>query len=348
MRIALRLLLRRARRYLLRDFVPGITPDASAPLASPRTCVPGPGTLTISDVQADASIVGGVLTVAARAAAGRTFYVTNVPHRAGRAVLATLTWTSGGGYLALGFYTGTLGSYAGVLSSGYVFPTSGASVMYLPAVFGATPKRVAVVRTESGRHLYLGDGRLMWVDTDTDTAARTAAVSSYQDAATVRSLYLCDLRDIDSRFGPDYGLATQRVATPDAATITHEANALIEWTTPPVVAGQVYELSVRQTNADNRWIIRGDQAAGTIKLFERNNAVETERASASQTWTVGNTYRIVVVADGTTIQGYVADSWKWQYTSATFNQTATTAMCSHAGGANLVSWPRYVTLPAGV
>jgi len=153
--------------------------------------------------------------------------------------------------------------------------------------------------------------------------------------------------DLTGAWTSDYGIATQRKATSvDSDTITMQANALVEHTIT-AATGVTQELNVRYTDADNRWIVRMDQAGSTCKLIERNAGTETERASAAQTWTNGSTYRIVVICDGTTITSFVAYVQKNTYASATLNQTATTATVSNAG-TNLISWPRTVTLPAGV
>jgi len=46
---------------------------------------------------------------------------------------------------------------------------------------------------------------------------------------------------------------------------------------------------------------------------------------------------------------YIANGIKQNYTSATFNNTATgVKVTGHTVGANLICWPQSVTLPAGV
>lgn len=145
--------------------------------------------------------------------------------------------------------------------------------------------------------------------------------------------------NLSAPFDTDYGIATNRVASPAVdETTTSEANALIEmtWT---AVTGETWELSTRRTDDDNRWIVRCDQAGSTIKLIERNAGVETERSSAAQTWTNGTQYRLVVIQDGNTIRTYVANVAKNTYTSASFNNTATGVKTNKAGS-NLVTYPR--------
>lgn len=81
--------------YPLRDEFPT---TAAAPLASPRTCAPGPGTLTLVQVDGQFSIVGGALVFPAQgtpAWGDQGFYGGALARTAGRALLASLnlsTW----------------------------------------------------------------------------------------------------------------------------------------------------------------------------------------------------------------------------------------------------------------
>jgi hypothetical protein len=151
-------------------------------------------------------------------------------------------------------------------------------------------------------------------------------------------------------FNTDDGIATQTMNPASVNdTITHEANAILHgvWA---AVTGEVWELSVRRTDDDNRWIVRCTQADSTIKLIEMNAGGETERSSAAQTWTNGTSYRVVVRMVGNTIKTLVAvvstssPSSKNSYTSATFNNTATQAKTNKALSV-FASYPR--TLSGG-
>jgi hypothetical protein len=156
---------------------------------------------------------------------------------------------------------------------------------------------------------------------------------------TTNVLSTLRITDLPAPWTDDYGIATQRIASPTAgATATAEANAIIEFTWP-AATGETLDFDVRRTDDDNRWIIRGSQGGSTIKLIERVAGVETERASAAQTWTNGTSYRIVAILDGNTIRTYVANVAKSTYSSASFNNTATGVKVSHAG-TDLVCWPR--------
>ena len=80
------LLRRQSVSYLLRD---QFTTAASAPLASPRTAEPGPGTATITDTGNKLSIAGGILTssTAGVAANDPAIVYNGIARASGRAAL---------------------------------------------------------------------------------------------------------------------------------------------------------------------------------------------------------------------------------------------------------------------
>ena len=154
--------------------------------------------------------------------------------------------------------------------------------------------------------------------------------------------------ELPAPFDADYGIATQQVTSAGVGTtITHQANAIIyaAWT---AVTGQTWELDVRRTDDDNRWIVRCSQSDGTIKLIERDAGTETERSSAAQTWTNGTNYAVTVHVVGNNISTHVGSVTnaspivKNTYATATFNNTATIAKTDRA--LNLfASYPRTLT-----
>jgi hypothetical protein len=113
----------------------------------------------------------------------------------------------------------------------------------------------------------------------------------------------------------------------------------MEWT---AVTGQIWDLMVRRTDDNNCWIVRADQTNSTIKLFEKSGGTETERATASFTWTNGQAFRILVFMEGNTIKVNYTSIEKLSYTSASFNNTATGVKTTR-GGSNLVAWPRSIS-----
>ena len=341
--------------YLLLD---RFTTDASAPLTSPRTAQPGPGSWTVTDTNSRLRIVAGALTLDS---AGLSFSdpgivsIGSYARVAGRAYLVNVDISDADGIAMIG-WVGP--SSAGLAQHGIHFRSATLKVYasnttpttdIIVDAFSATTYQISIILQNTGAFYLIKGGAftawtLIWVgnqDTGQPLYAEIAARSLLGAWDNLR------VTDLGGAWASDYGIATQRKATSaDSDTITMQANALVEHTIT-AATGVTQELNVRYTDADNRWIVRMDQAGSTCKLIERNAGTETERSSAAQTWTNGSTYRVVVVCDGTTITSYVANIQKNTYASATLNQTATTATVSNAG-ADLVSWPRTVTLPAGV
>lgn len=150
------------------------------------------------------------------------------------------------------------------------------------------------------------------------------------------------LVQLPAPFDDDWGLVTQRTASASAnAMSTCNADCLLE-ATRTLVAADVWELSFRRGDDDNRMFAEVNEANNTLKLFERNGGVNTERATASVTFNAGSQYRVVVTAMKTRVDVYANDS-KWlSYTSATFNQTtggANAAKTSHAA-TEFNAWPK--------
>jgi hypothetical protein len=325
--------------YLLRD---EFTSDESAPLASPRTAEPGPGTLTIGDSGTNVSVSSGKINLS-----GNNTYTSNYAHGAGVARVAGRTVRivaeqSGSCIAYLGwidrlptdrFY------YAGrFLFGGLDFSHgNGGSAGTGVTIANNTQYAVSTILRAVGYFLLNGN-TLLWVGNAGNEATLYPIANMYSSGQTIRvdSMRVVDL---PAPFDSDFGLATQRTASPSAgATATAEANALVEFTWT-AATGETLELDVRRTDDDNRWILRCSQAGSTIKLIERNAGVETERASAAQTWTNGTAYRIVAIVDGNVIRTFVANVAKNTYSSASFNNTATGVKVSHAG-TDLVCWPR--------
>jgi hypothetical protein len=327
--------------YLLRD---EFVTDESAPLASPRTAEPGPGTWTIVDTGNKLAISDGKLSNAGNSGNGDPrFYGESVSRIAGRTLVGKTIFSSISGF-SFGWHANS--SDMGKPIPGWIGGGGGDSYLRtaeeaLIFELGISNNNNWAIVLRSTGALMFRDLVLVWVDGAGSTSplfpgmgARTSTPSHW--IGTLDNFCVVDL---PAPFDTDFGLATQRIASATAgATATAEANALVEFTWT-AATGETLELDVRRTDDDNRWILRCAQAGSTIKLIERNAGVETERASAAQTWTNGTAYRIVAIVDGNVIRTFVATIAKSTYSSATFNNTATGVKVSHAG-TDLVCWPR--------
>jgi hypothetical protein len=153
-----------------------------------------------------------------------------------------------------------------------------------------------------------------------------------------------------SLYDDDYGLALARSATPsNGESLSGEADGFDEITWTPA-AGETLDIMVRRTDDSSTWsIVCAESTASnpdTIKIIERNGG-NTERSSAAQTFAAGNTYRIVVRYQGSTIWTWVDEDYdiqRNQYASASFNQTETGGKVSgFSSASDYVRWPWTMT-----
>lgn len=330
--------------YLLGPF--RFTTDQAAPLTSPYTEAGAVGSLTITDTTNKVSVAGGELFVQGGIAASFNPGVTSgsLVRATGRGLLFDARITAG--RLDIGWANTPSASYvaeieliSGLSAQDIRIPGASSSLPPYNLISG-TQYPLAIILRSSGAFWIL-NGLLWWVHFGATNTPLYVTIRMYGSTSAGTGAKTDNLRvtDLPAPWNTDYGIATNRTASPSAgASTTMEANALVEfaWT---AATGATLELDVRRTDASNRWIVRGSQAGSTIKLIECNAGVETERSSAAQTWTNGTSYRVVVLCDGTTIRTYVANALKNSYTSASFNQSATGVRVSHAG-TNLVTWPR--------
>ena len=351
--------------YLLRD---EFTTDDAAPITSPRTCEPGPGTFTVSDNGTNVYISSSELLIDNSSASNWadsviSGNVATVGNSAGVAAYSRCRIRSGGGfnYFATGF-----------ILDGQTNPYSGGYCVWLPrntselvirnaniadaslavsSSVGTEYKYLAILRSVGG--FYVRDGKLLWVHNSRNSKSAATnlnfILATYRsdvnvDDATVLDLPANGYTAWETEFGP----ATAYNETPSTgATLTSEADAVHEFTWT-AATGETLEWMIRRTDDSTTWSIRCDQAGSTIKTIEINSG-ETERASTAQTWTDSTDYRIVVTADDEEIKNYVANTAKNSYSSASFNKTATgVKITGFAAGADLVAWPRDVSslLPA--
>lgn len=341
--------------YILRD---EFTTTEAAPMVSPRTAEPGPGTATVVDTTNLLSIASGKLTFATGGAgwANPAYFGSVVTRAAGMAIILGAINESTLGNAIIGFATSAA---AGFNPSSVINFSDNGQIGSYDLIDNDTGKirdssdrqtntnyKWAIVLRSTGAFVLcqgvfssetLSDWTVLMVHNVANTANVYPVVggSSSNPVATLDKVSVIQLA---APWTTDYGICTSYAASASAnATQAHEANAWVDATWTAVTAA-TYELSVRQSDADNRWIIRCDQGGSTIKLIERNAGVETERASAAQTWTNGVAYRILVRVSGNRIKNWVNEVIKNDYSAASFNNTATVAKTSLAV-ANFACYP---------
>jgi hypothetical protein len=334
--------------FLLDKFVT----DEAAPLTSPRTCEPGPGTLTIIDTGNKLSISGGELLGSRQGDSNPRTFTSIFLRFSGLAVYGVVE-SDANDNLSIGWKTSSIST---IQNHGFLYANGG------QVIYDAPPQGITAVNTGESITLstaypillvLLDVGVLYFIKKSTDWeliwpsafgsdnmlavfGARTAAGNFAVDNFTIFRLY--------GDFSTNYGIATSHTAAPaTGATGTMTADGFVNFTWTPASA-ETLELDIRRTDDDNRWVIRCDQAGSTIKLIQREAGAETERASAAQTWTAGTAYTIQARAVGNGIRTFVNSVAKNTYTSATFNNTATgIKVAGFTTGANLAAFPRTLT-----
>jgi lysophospholipase L1-like esterase len=334
--------------YLLRDL---FTTDAAAPLATPRTCDPGPGTLTLVQNDGEFSTTGGKLALVAQATYtnGDQALFGSTTRAAGRLFASRLNKNALGGNAGFGFGSGAAGagydgwSCVSNLWKGY--PVDVTLFLALPLI----DYDLGVLLMATGAYLVqrVGPGANDWVIHYIERLDSTANISHrYVNnfPGTLDNYVLCD---VGGAWGQTYGHATAYVATPATGqVIATESESHIELTWTPA-ANETLDVQFRRTDDDNCWLLRCDQAAGTIKLFDKTGGVETEvDAGKTQTWTVATAYRVYIRVWASTIATYVVNVPKHSYTAALARQTATGAKASgFATAADFVATPYRVQIP---
>lgn len=319
------------------SFLDRFNTDQAAPMTTPRACEVGIATLTDTGNKMSAS--GGKLLLAAKLVGGWTDpqYALDSQARA-QGVAYCLKGVKQSNDADTSQARMTCGSVAGFAFKRKYFCVTNVNNTIYDLVVGTVYHGICVLQS-TGSYNFLKGGaytswQLCWTEIGSNDSPITALVQQYQDAIEADDVVRGTL---GGPFLTLNSLATNLIAAPTAGqTTTMVAEGMAEFTWTPS-AGQVLELDVRRSDDDNRWIIRCDQAGNTIKIIERNAGVETERASAAQTWGT-STRRIVVYCQGNRITAFVVTNNKVSYASATFNATATGVKTSLAG-ANLITWP---------
>lgn len=339
------------------------TTAASAPLTSPRTAEPGPGTLTLVQTDGQFSIVDGVLQIPAQTTpdqASLGFYTGTYAREAGRFVYGKLSRSGAGNdyypYIAWGSSAENLPASinnpelsAAFTINGNISTIALGTNAYILFETNVDYEFLLMLRGTGGfifaRGGLFSTWQLLTVKTTGTGATLRPTMNTYTGPASTMSAFLVgDLEE--TPYQSDYGIATNRIASPsDGEITTSEADAIIEFTWT-AATGETLELDTRRIDNDNRWIVRCSQAGSTVKLIERNAGAETERFSAAQTFTNGTPYRIVVRQIGIRIDVTINATFKNAYDTSPFNSAATGVKVSgFTTGSELQAWPLRVSLP---
>jgi len=345
--------------YVLRD---EFTTDQTFADGAARTCEPGPGTLTIEEdvtvTGANIQIAGSVITMA-RPSAGQSwagygfFTPTGLARVNGRAVYGAIScsiidrtqlgWRIAAtlGEMEDGFQLDGGSNLSGKVNAG--------DVVFAGSLSASTVYHLIVVCRSSGYFYFIRGGSqypsysLIYVSAVSVDTPLYPALSNFNSA--VASFDTLTVYDLGGAFLTDFGTATAYDATPVANdTATGTADALMEFTWTPVAA-ETLKLFFRRISDDETYRLDCDQVGGTIKLYSRTGAVDTELdAGKTQTWTAGTQYRIVIRYAAGVIRTFVETNTtvtlKHSVTGQTLNLSTTGCKCSgFASGANWAIFP---------
>lgn len=314
------LLLNQAITYLLRDL---FSFDQSAPLTSPRTATPGPGTLTIKDTGNALTISGGeVVPIKATASLGDPGLrdAGGYARVAGRAfihrTLSNSSFGSGGSKTVSpvsGWATVTNPTLFTQLyfilfnCSSYVFD-AGDLVLTLPFCNGSTAAhsdtyyQIAHVMLSTGM-LHFIDQVLVWVSRTGTEATLYPIVGGAGATRQPPGMDYFDVRDLGNIFAP-----TLNVASPAAATsYAGDNEAIIDVTfTYPNSPTSTLQLNYRYQDVNNRWYVEA-MATGAIQLVSVIGGTPTQRLTVTGVFTGGATYTMRVIANSARHAVYVDD-----------------------------------------
>lgn len=370
LRPALRHAMRRVRSgwtpsFLLRD---DFTADDAAPLTSPRTCEPGPGTLTAVQTDGTLAVSGGKLAFTAQGTPAwgdqGIYDATGYNRISGRALFSQvnlpldllLSWIEWRAAASLGNPADANGQHAILFAdtTRRLIWTIGTTSITLQTAWTLSQMYTGGILLRTSGAFYVMKGGtefptwiVVWIDNIAAGSPLYAAMNGYSANGTLDNFRVIDL---PAPFDDDYGLATQRVAGSVSAEqmFTHEADCIIEWTDTTIPSASNLDLRFRRQDATNYWQITID-STGALVLNEVVAGTPTSRGSSAGAVSNGN--RVVVIASGTTIKVYSANVLKITYASASNFTTATAgelvALGTSGVVSDLIAWPRTLGAAAG-
>lgn len=337
--------------------------NAAAPLGSPRTAEPGPGSWTVTDASSIISIASNRLTVSGTpGAVSGLAAAASVTRTAGRALFLTLPTFTFNANPRLGWHTsGTIsagpqyGLDGGGGGSNWRVKTGTSATVNQPVAVGTAPYEWCIVMRGTGAYaLYRATGggggawtlAYVWRTSSAALFANLAANTSVASTFTADDVYILDLGDTSgANFNSDdYALASSRSATSTGGEqkTMAAADSIVEHT---ITASGTQSLWVRWNEATGNGY-RLDLVAGTpgsYQLVRVDGGVDSA-ALASGTPTISGSFRVVVSCRGNNIRAAFNDGGESVgYTSASLYTTQTGAKVSNAG-TDFICWAQTVTL----
>jgi hypothetical protein len=344
--------------YLLRDeFITA----ASAPLTSPRTAEPGPGTLTLVQTDGQMSISSDLLQIPVQTtpATGDLGYYSAAQSRAlGNAAIFKLTLPSTGQFVigwassaAVGWINSNSAMAVWLSAAAMTVGETNVLVAVPPTLAASTEYTFAFVVRATGGYLLVKGGALtnwtlIWTFNNNATATMYAMLSAFSHTAFSQEyLRITTLAGI---FASEYGPASVNVASPSSlAEYTATADQIVELTiTAPGVLANEAGIRYRITDANNYWRAYFN-SSGAFRVDSVSAGVATNRINVAGVIAGAGTVTIRVVCEGSLHDAYTQASATWTKRGAQLNvshQNSSLPIAADIGAgwsvANLRSYPR--------
>lgn len=350
------LLDRPAWTYLLGPFFKASTPDQAAPLSATYREAGAVGALTVTDTESKITVSGGRAIISGgKAAPGYGdpgWRGASVTRTAGMAVLFTLQRGDSSHYGMIGWSYAASGQSMqegfGIGATVEVVYANNSGLAFQSVIATNVDNDYASVLRSRGAFDLIkiaGVWTLLYVSATQNTATLYPAVADYSMPLQIANFRV--VPQLGGAWASDYGIATSHASNPpNGQTYTRTTDALVEFTF--AWAGSNVQLHVRYSDGNNRWILRAN-SSNALELVEVNAGVVTVRATYAVTWTLAQTYRVVLVNESNVFTAYLDNVQRLSYTDpGSFLATNTTVQVGTAGVSEIVAWPRTVSLPNGV
>ena len=289
------------------------TADA-APITSPRTCEPGPGTLTVTG--AALSIANDRLVIPAPSSTWEgVSSIDGFSRAAGLAVMGEVYAVTGGSVFGITFTDSSNVAHTDATGYSRHRKSFGTYIVGAPSVTvgtWTTGKYMSVLRGAEGV-FFIRDGKLMWVAATemTDHAATVyATIGSYNTPTEIESLSVLSLpANGYTAWDADFSTVTDSLSTPSTGDVfTNTADFHVR-STFTYETGKYYQIRFRiegtgaKDNTDYiQFYCPGNERAQIVK--EVNNFT-TLLYTENGVFVDGVAYQIDIVAIGSSIKLYV-------------------------------------------
>lgn len=310
--------------FLLKD---EFTTDDAAPLTSPRTCEPGPGTITAVETDGTLAISSGKLQIGAQSTPAwgdlGIYGTSTIARQAGRMLICDVTVDTAGILNICYWGKNASVDYTQMTSRGlhvnagvaYLLNAAGSGPQIATVSNGVTYQWALILRTAGMCILIKGGAFTEWellyvVDDDTDTNLRPA-YAAYDTAHSI------DNFRVPTQLWEPTTIINQSLAS-GATVDTGEADTTGTWEVTDTSGTQ--QGWIRKADATNGWY--WEQNATDFEIIELVSGTPTTRATSSHAHP-GAAYTVHACCKDEEITCFTDEANRITYGSAASNKTAT-------------------------